>query len=200
MGLKKKQGKGIFCIEGHWDADLRNRATVEPVLRMLHDSTHVEYIHRHASTRPELEYYLSKWRQRRYDFHPVLYLVFHGHPDLIWMPETRRMEEAVTLEQLGDLLEDRCAGRVIHLGSCATLKTHGARLNRLLHQTGALAVCGFTTYMDWITSSAFDLILFYYLQGRAFAPQGIELVLRDVKRCVPGLVKQLGFRMKIQGR
>jgi len=107
-------------------------------------------------------------------------------------------DAGLPLDTLGELLEKKCQGRIIHLGSCATLRTHGAHLNSLLSWTGALAVCGYTSNVDWVTAAAFDLILFDNMQERAFSRSGAQLILRDVKSTAPGLLRQLGFRMKVR--
>lgn len=198
MGLKKADTKGVFCIEGNWENDLRDQCSVAPALRLLWDALAIPFIHHQIATRPEFDYYLAKWTERRYQKYPILHLAFHGDPDVIWMPEDRRGEAAVTLDDLGDLLEGQCVGRILHLGTCATLDTHGARINRLLLRTGALAVCGYTTYMDWVTSAAIELILFAEMQKRAFNRRGAELIHRGVKEQAPGLAKRLGFRMKVR--
>ena len=198
MGLGKTSAKGIFCLEGHWESDLRDLTSVEPALRLLREAIDVPSIHRRVGTRPEFEFYLAKWVQKKYRKHPILYLAFHGDPNVIWTPESRQHGNQVKLDDLAALLEGRCEGRIIHLGTCSTLHTHGAHLNRFLHRTQALAVCGYTTYVDWVTATAFDLILFNKMQVRAFNRQGAELIYRDIKSEASGLVHRLGFRMKVR--
>lgn len=198
MGLGKYDKKGIFCLEGDWDIDLRKSYSVEPVLRLLKDAEGVPYIHRRLGTIAELEYYLKKWTLKRYAAYPILHLSFHGDPEVIWMTDSTDRKKAVTIERLGELLEGMCNGQIIHLGSCATVHTHGARLNHFIKDTGVLAVCGYTEYVNWTISTAFEIVLFTKMQRRAFNRPGARYMQRDIKQAVPGLAKQLGFRMVVR--
>ena len=57
---------GVFCLEGEWDRDLRQRMSVEPVLELLERIRLARYIHRDVATITEFEYYLKKWGQKGY--------------------------------------------------------------------------------------------------------------------------------------
>ena len=43
---KNSQTKGIFCVEGHWESDLRHPSTVRPILELLRTCDKVKFIHR----------------------------------------------------------------------------------------------------------------------------------------------------------
>jgi hypothetical protein len=198
VALRKYDTKGIFCLEGDWDIDLRKHYSVEPVLRLLKDAEGVSFIHRRLGTIPELEYYLKKWTLKRYAHYPILWLSFHGDPEVIWMTKSLDVRKSLTLEQLAEILAGKCEGRIIHLGSCATMQTHGARINTFVRETGAMAVCGYSEYVDWTISTAFEIILFSRMQWRAFSRRGALYMLRDLQDAAPGLAKQLGFRMIVR--
>ena len=70
--------KGIFCLEGLWDNDLRKNPSVEPVLSLLKQIRGIPYIHRDCATSEEFEFYISKWIQKKYEGYPILYLACHG--------------------------------------------------------------------------------------------------------------------------
>ena len=55
-------------------------------------------------------------------------------------------------------LEGACKKRIIHFGSCGTLDIHGNRVRSFLQRTGALAVCGYKSEVDWMLSAAFEII------------------------------------------
>lgn len=196
--LKKSDVKGIFCLEGDWVVDMRQTFSVVHLLNYLQNALGVPYIHRHVGSRAELEYRLTLWRLKRYRNYPILSLNFHGDPNYIWLPESREAGQGMSLEALAELLEDACEGRIIHFGSCSTLKTHGNHLNAFLKRTGALAVCGYTTDIEWLPSAALDILLFGKLQDRAFNRQGMRMVWRDLRLDMPVLIKNLGFRMIIR--
>jgi hypothetical protein len=56
--------KGIFCLEGLWDNDLKRKSTVQPILNMLEVNDGVKYIHQDVATIEELEFYLKQWKQQ----------------------------------------------------------------------------------------------------------------------------------------
>jgi len=188
------QRKGIFCLEGDWWG-VRDRTTVEPVFRLLeaHGDYRVPYIHRDIGTREEFEHYLSKWTLARLKDFPILYLGFHGDRGLI-----RVGEGEVQLEQLADLLQGKCSGRVIHFGSCSTLDVHGAKLNRFLRRTKALAICGYRSEPDWLQSSALDILLLGEMQYVAMTKVGMNRVRVMVRKQAPGLARKLGLRMVVR--
>jgi hypothetical protein len=186
--------KGIFCLEGDWWG-VRDRTTVEPVLRLLetHGDYRVPYIHRDIGTREEFEHYLSKWTLRRLKDYPILYLGFHGDRGLI-----RVGEGEIPLDQLADLLRGKCSGKVIHFGSCSTLDVHGAKLNRFLRTTEALAICGYRSEPDWLQSSALDILLLGAMQSMAMTKAGMNSVRAMVRQQAPGLARKLGLRMVVR--
>lgn len=51
----------VFAFEGDWEPDLRNRWSIEPMLRTIEDIGELKFIHRRVATIPELEHYISKW-------------------------------------------------------------------------------------------------------------------------------------------
>ena len=195
--MPSTRGKGVFCLEGDWDPDLRRHATVGPVLELLDrsGSPGVRYIRRDVGTPAELEYYLRKWRQRRYAAYPILYLGFHGAPGVLKVGDQR--SGPVTLGWLEERLAGACRNRVIHFGSCGTLDTHGNRLRSFLKRTGALAVCGYREDVDWMLSAAFELILLYQFQFNALTRAGMAAVERRVRREATRLARELKVRMVI---
>ncbi len=195
--MSSSKAKGVFCLEGDWDSDLRWRATVGPVLELLDRSgaPAVPFIRRDVGTFEEFQYYLGKWTQRRYAKYPILYLGFHGGPGILHVGDRRK--GPVTLEWLEDRLAGACKGRLIHFGACGTLGTQGNRLQQFLRRTKALAVCGYQEDVDWMLSAAFELILLYQFQFNALTRAGMAAVKRRVNRKASDLVRDLKFRMVI---
>jgi hypothetical protein len=74
---------------------------------------------------------------------------------------------------------------------------HGHQVNSFLKQTGALAVSGFTTTVDWEDSTAFDLIYLSAIQENALTRAGMEAVFKKLKQKVGTLYNELGFRYKM---
>ncbi len=185
----KSQTKGIFCIEGLWDPDLRVGATVRPLLELLRLHGEIAYIHREAAMRDEVEFYLDKWVQKRYEAYPILYLTGHGEKSGLKLGD-----ELVTLDELGERLAGRCKGRVIMFSSCSTLGIDKRPLKSFLEKTDALAVCGYRVAVDWMRSTAFELLLFSRMQDNEFSGRGVESIQREALD-IATTFNDLDFRM-----
>ncbi|WP_212844927.1 DUF6642 family protein [Catellatospora sp. IY07-71] len=144
---------GIFCVEGQW-GDLDRKESVLPILELLERLGRIRFIHKDVATPEELDFYLSRWRLRRYAEYKVAYFAMHGEASHLVLTEGR----SLSLEELGERLEGRCAGRRIYFGSCSVMR-HSARLARFVEKTGAELACGFTVSVDWLESAAFDTVL-----------------------------------------
>ncbi|MFY0606425.1 MAG: hypothetical protein JXR10_06915 [Cyclobacteriaceae bacterium] len=186
---KNTQLKNIFCLEGLWDGNLNDQSTVLPAIELLSKHRGIRCIHSRCATKSELDFYLSKWSLKKYDDYPVLYLAFHGEKDSI-----RLMGEVINLNYISDLLKGKCKGRVVIFGSCSTLDIDLRHLKRFLKTTGALAIGGYKTDIDWVLSTANDLLLFEALQSNEFSERGIPVIKRKMME-VAKRFKELGFRM-----
>mgnify|MGYP001822190491 FL=1 len=189
--------KGVFCLEGNWEKDLKSRTSMGPVLELLEKSGYpsVPYIYRDVGTLTEFDYYIGRWTLKKYDRYPILYLGFHGTPGALRVGYGK--EKGITLAELQDLLEGKCSRRIIHFGSCGTLNIHGTRIRNFLKRTGALAVFGYRSEVDWMISAAFEIILFYELQYNTLTRQGMEAVRRRVHSQAADLARKLEFRMVV---
>ena len=190
----------MFCLEtASWDG-IRDRSSLEHVLRLLETTKHrVSYLHFDVGTREEFDFYLKKWGQAKVgDTYPILYLGFHGAPGEITVGEGRH--GSITLDDLAERLEGRCRGRVIHFGSCGTAAVHGRELTKFRARTEALAVCGYKEGVDWLESAAFEMLLLGRLQDASFLQvSSLEKFDRELKGAASGLYRKLGFRMWIRG-
>ncbi len=168
---KKGQSKGIFCIEGLWSQDLRISSSVVPFLDLLNLNAPLEYIHLDCATAQEFEFYLLKWVQKRYDRFPILYLASHGYASGVELGKDR-----YSIEDLGTFLEGKCANRLIMFSACSTLGIDKRILKTFLRRTDALAVCGYRTDVNWMHSTAFELLVFSHIQKNEFSGRGIEAI------------------------
>ena len=194
VAKKKDQKKGIFCLETHWWG-VKGKTTIEPMLRLLETlaGCNAPYRHYDVGTREEFDFYLKKWRGTTFNDFPILYLSFHGAPGELHVGEGR--DKSLSLEDLAERLDGGCRGRVVHLGSCGTVDVHGRELKKFLSRTGALAVCGFRENVNWLESTAFDMLVLGRLQGASFQrTSSIRKFDEELKQSAPGLYRQLGFR------
>ena len=168
---KRGQTKGIFCIEGMWDPDLRTPSSVEPLLDLLNLNALIDYIHVDCATVEEFEFYIRKWVQKRYDRYPILYLATHGSAH-----EVRIGDVPYSIEDLGTLMEGKCANRFIMFSSCSTMRIDKRLLKGFLDRTEALAVCGYRGDVNWLWSTAFELLLLSEIQKNEFSGRGAEAI------------------------
>lgn len=173
---KASQKKGIFSIEGLWNRDLRDPLTVAPALELLKLYDFIPYIHRVCATSAELQYSLTQWTLKRYMQYPILYIVSHGEEYGIDIPEG-----FVSLDQIAEILEDRCSNKIIIISSCSTLAINKRYIKRFLKQTGALAIGGYRSDVDWIRSAAFEILFLYEMQRNEFSGHGIDAIMRKIR-------------------
>jgi len=189
--MAKRYPKHIFCIEGDWDENLNRTATVRPVLELLQINAGVRFIYRDCSTIEEMEFLIEKWRQKGYAPYKILYLAFHGCEQTLLIDARHRM----TLEELGERLDGKCQGRLIYFGACSVLSADMRTIRAFLRASGAKAVCGYKTDVDWMKSTALDLIAISELQKYSMTHQGLTAAERSIVKSTRVLSGQLGFRM-----
>ena len=154
-------------------------------------------LHHDVGTRAEFEFYLGKWKQPKFANYPILYLGFHGTPRSIEVGEGE--DKAIELTDLAERLKTSCGGRIVHFGACRTLAAPDEALDAFLDRTGAVAVCGFGANIDWIESTALEVLLLGYLQDVSFTPRGMGKVKGLISKRAPVFEKRLKFRMHVKG-
>ena len=164
--------KGVFCLEGLWENDLKKPSTIQPLLGFLKQNASIPYIYRDCGTLNEFEFYISKFPQHQYKDYPILYLAFHGEPGKILL--SAKQEYAIT--EIGELLKGRCKGQIILIGSCSVLDIDKRILKTFLKVSGALAVLGYTNNVHWMRSSAFEMLILSELQENSFNGNGIKAI------------------------
>jgi len=166
--------KGIFCLEGLWENDLRKPSTIQPLLAFLKQNIEINYIYRDCATTGEFEFYLSKFTQGTYKDYPILYLAFHGEAGEIFISGKDRY----SIPKLGEFLDKKCKGQIILIGSCSVLDIDKRILKSFLKNSGALAVLGYTNDVDWMRSSTFEMLILSVLQENVFNGNGIKAIRR----------------------
>lgn len=178
---------GLLCLEGEWNDDPTSRQSVEPALQMLERCGLIRLVHRDVNTDHELWRHLSRWcEDAAYNDFYFLYLGFHGSPG-----EFEIGDVLVGLEQLGQRLDASCAESIIYLASCGVLKSSDDALKSFCRRTGAKGVVGYTENVDWIESSAFDLLLFGVLSEEP----SMKKLHKTMFQYYGDLATTLGFRV-----
>lgn len=186
MITAKRLKKDIFCIEGDWNINLKDKTSIRTALDFLQHNANVKYIHRHCSTNGQMEYLLKEYALKRYDNYSILYLSFHGEPNYLKIGRNN----ILTLEELGDMLEGCLKNKILHFGSCKTLNVSKARINKFLEKTKALAVSGYTKEIDFVPSTFFDMLFF----ERCQMYMKVTYIESDLKKFYGKVASTLGFK------
>lgn len=178
--------KGIFCIEGSWENDHRDKKSVVKALEFLECIESVKSIIKQCHNPTTLKELLSDSMQAKYSKYPIVYLAFHGSPEEIFVGKRNR---TVSFDEVAEIIGDRANGKIIHFGCCSTLETDGWSIRRFLKKTNALAVSGYKKDIDFVQSTAFDLL--YFQQCQKY--YNIKKIKSSMKAYHNKLGKELGF-------
>jgi len=179
--------KNVFCLEGEMGKDMRDRSGVRAALNFMHENFDVKFIYKSCSNRASLLYYIKRWKNRKYDSYSIGYFSFHGEAGKI-EPGGRNF---VTFDELGEMLKDSCEDKVIHFGTCETIKVDHQLMVDFLKKTKALCVSGYQNDVEFFESSVFDLIFIDTLQKYKDMTKVEEVINRDYSY----LSNKLGFKM-----
>jgi hypothetical protein len=173
--------KNIACLESLWDRRTENRLNVLPTLELISKTHDAKFSHLTCNTREELKYNLNLLCKRNYG---VLYFAFHGSPGKIHLHSDK-----VSLTELATMMNHRFANWVIHFGTCSTLRKP-REVEYFVEQTQVIIATGFTKDVEWIESSAFELLLFKELQTKV----NPKIAIRYLLNKYPDLVEATGFK------
>ena len=183
--------KGIYCLEGIWDEDLREKSSVKPILELLHNNRNIDFIYHNCATAEEIEFYVCKWRQKKYNKFPILYFAFHGEKNILLLGN----KKTYSLDNLAEHLAGKCSKSIIIFGSCSTLAIRKNYLKKFLDKTGALAICGYLADVDWLPSTAFEMLILSQMQENEFSKRGISAIENRVNNIARKFRSELKFRM-----
>lgn len=184
--ITKSYKKDIFCIEGHWERDLRKTDSIQPALKLLHLNLGVKFYYQRSATLEEIAHVSLEYSKKKYSKFIIYYYAFHGLPNTIQVGNKH-----INLEELSERLEGKLEGKIIHFGCCQTLGINKRRLTNFLNKTGALAISGYTKDIDFLKSTVLDILYFQNCQYW----QDIRKIDSDMNKYYRPLVKSLGFRM-----
>lgn len=98
--------------------------------------------------------------------------------------------ETLALEQLAELMSDRCDDTIVYFGSCATTWVSESRLEDFRRQVGAAYVAGYRKEVDWVTAAAFEFIFLQALSWYSRVGDALNYLEQKDPR---SLTKSLGF-------
>lgn len=165
MTRLRSYAKKVACLETYWD-DLTDKSSVLPLLQMIEArEPKFRYVHRQLLTVEELKANLDLIGKA--PSYQLIYLAFHGTPGAISVGD-----DVLPVEDLAVMMGNRFAGRILHFGTCSTLRCAPERIQTFLEETGVAAVTGYERTVDWTESAAFELLYYHtwneYVNPAAF--------------------------------
>jgi hypothetical protein len=157
---------GIFCLESLWSntATDSHRLSVAPIVEFVGNFNNVKHTKFDCGTPAELEFRLGHSRKSGYG---ILYLAGHGLNGEYFLDH-----DSVSLEKLAKMMKNRFQGWYIHFGSCLVLNTNEDNIKWFKNITGVWSVSGYKKSIEWVMSSALDLVwLDYMVQGKRKLPK-----------------------------
>jgi len=188
--------KGVFCLEGFWFGDHRDKTSVSPSLELLHRYQKLPFVHHRCGTKEEFIYSIERWKKK--GFHkdyPLLSLAFHGEPGKIKIGR-----DEVNIQELGEILDDKCQGTAIYFGSCATMKWDKRFLQSFMTKTKTLAVMGYKEDVEWLPSTSFEIRLLSYFMNATYTTDGLKEVKETIQQECRGQCSELKFRFEMNER
>lgn len=179
--------KNIYCLEGNWDKHPRSTKSIRPILELLKTSSKVKYIYHRCLTKEEFLRHLSDFTKLRYSNYSILYFAFHGRSNRIVLGR-----EEILLSELADVLEGKLSGKIVHFGSCSTLRTSDFNISDFINRTGCNCVSGYKKKIDYVSSTAFDLVYFDLLQNYT----NLENTFKVLEKDFSNWIKKLKFVLK----
>lgn len=176
--------KNIYCLEGNWSKQPSSKLSIKPILDLLYTTSKVKHIYNKCQTKNDFLIHLERFTQKRYKNYPILYIAFHGRTNKISIGN-----EDITLKEISNVLEGKLEGKIVHFGSCSTLKTSGKNISSFISRTKCSYISGYKKDVNYIISTAFELIYFDILQNK-IADNRLE---KYIKIQYPSLVKKLNF-------
>ena len=119
--------------------------------------------------------YLRQYTFKRYQNFTILYLAFHGRTNRIFV-----RNESVTLKEISSLLEGKLEGKFVHFGSCSTLRTTDGNISDFISNTKCNFISGYKKNVDYIGSTAFELLYLEVLQKYSLASKVESKITKDL--------------------
>lgn len=184
------KNKHIFCIEGSWSNDLKDKSSIHAALEFLNVNAGINNIRKDCTTKDQFELLLKTSLQKRYQDYPIIYLAYHGSPGKLHLgPRT-----ILDFNEIAEILDGKAKEKIVHFGSCSTLLDLTTwDLKRFLKNTGALAVSGYTKDIGFIESTVLDILYFKKLQEFKYQP--LIKTNKEMNLYYGKLIKELGFKM-----
>ena len=173
----------ILALEGEWENNPKYKIGIGSILKFIEEVTEVDYHHRRVATESDFFFYLKKGSYKSFS---IIYFAFHGERNKIILGNNKHQ---LTLDEIAEGASGVLKDKIVHFGSCSTLKIKKQDLIKFKKVTGAKIVSGYTKDIGFVDSSIFDIAYFTLL----FKYERKAHVDSRMQKDYPGLYKRLGF-------
>ena len=158
----------LYCFEGEWNPE-HPELSVKPLTEVLQHTYHafgsdLTCTYRFCQTIERLEKNLDLLDGRKFsnpNCHYCFYFAFHGSSQGLYDCENNFLPFELLAETLGSIAQNS----IIFFGSCGA-KASEESLKEFKDSTSAKLVVGYGASVDWLASSAFELLFFSELRNR----------------------------------
>lgn len=158
----------IFCLETEREQsvyDLKYDSQAKPLLEFLYNSSKtlkstntLDFSFRQVATKADFDYYISHLQQASYKSFTIVYLCFHGEKGKIVFADSGKFggDRHYDLLEFAEANQDVFNGKVVHFGSCSTLKMDEDKIKEFKRLTGAIMVTGYERSVEMTDSFIFE--------------------------------------------
>ena len=178
--------KNIYCLESNWKSHPSSKQSIKPILDLLNTTYNVKYIYKKCLTKDDFIMNIERYAFKRYKNYPILYIACHGKRNRIQVGN-----EYITLNEISNVLQGKLKGKFVHFGSCSTLSTSWRNISNFISVTKCNFISGYCKDVDYIGSTAFELLFFQILQEISL----VSKIEKKISKEFHSIAKKLNFNI-----
>ncbi len=187
--------KSILVLESTWEKNSLKPISVWPLVEGFANAAELKAFHRNFSDTESFKYWISIFNNKKnnYPSPKLIYIAAHGTYN-----QVSSIGNNINRDTIFNTLKKAKNIEYVHFGSC--LFGNNENLQTLLKTARHIRMAaGYNESVDWVDSTAFDLMLWQRISTREenVKNKKLQTVVEDyVNNEVAGLAKKLGFRCK----
>ena len=199
MKDKRRAPRKLVCLEAYWNERLFQTFSVKGFFEAMTPllDPPLSVAHRFVDSEAGLAYYTKRpdglmWRSKELFDTPIYYLAFHGRPGAV-NPSLGRIESQRLCEAFAGYGGYK---NLVYFACCNVLRgERGRRFARqFLKTSGAKAVIGYTTTVNWMASLVADMLFLHRFYRDPSPWRNLRRIFNSVSRDYP-LARRLGHTL-----
>ena len=191
----------LVCFEAYWNEQMFQTFSVKGFFESMAPLLHppLTLAHRFVESEAGLAYYARRpdgllWRSKELFDTPIYYLAFHGRPGGV-----RSFLERIEADKLCEAFAGYGEGgykNLFYFACCNVLRGRQGRdfARKFLKASGARAIVGYTTTVDWMASLVCDLLFLHRFYADPSPWRNLRRIFRSVLRDYPA-ARRLGYTL-----